>query len=63
MEEGINILKIDRNERDYLVLKGVKFGENGISKNHIKKSGRQKYYLCPSAKNIKLHNDYQNRVL
>ena len=60
MEEGINILKIDRNERDYLVSKGVKFGENGISHTYTK---HKKYYLCMSEKNTKLHNDYQNHIL
>ena len=54
------ILPISKKEMEFLVLYGVKFGENGIS--HTTSRHRKNYYLCMSRKNTELHRKYENML-
>ena len=49
------------NEVNYLLSKGVIYGENGINKTHSN-SGNT-YYLCESRKNMRLLEDYRHNII
>lgn len=63
MKEGFIIEKINKNEVNYLISKGINFKENGISKNHIFRKHRKKYYLCETIRNMKLLNEYRKSII
>ena len=56
--EWIIIIPITKQERDYLVKNGVRYGENGISKT---KGHYKNYYLCTSRNNMILLNQYSRK--
>ena len=54
------IIKIDKNEMEYLIENGVPMGEDGVS--HSVARHRRTYYMCESYNNMKLHNKYQKMI-
>ena len=56
----INIIKITKQEVEYLISKDVPFGYEGIS--HTVSRHRRTYYLAESYKNKKLHKQYENLI-
>ena len=54
------ILPISKNEMEFLVKNGVRFGEDGIS--HTTSRHRRNYFLCMSRKNMELHRKYENMI-
>ena len=54
------ILPISKNEMEFLVKNGVKFGEDGIS--HTTSRHRKNYFLCMSRKNAELHQKYEDMI-
>lgn len=51
------MIKISKEEKEWLVSKGVKFGENGISHTYNK---NKHYYLCENRPNMSLHRKFWN---
>lgn len=63
MKEGICIVTLyNYKEVKYLLSKGVKFGENGISATSSRHSGNT-YRLCESKYNLKLLNQYRKSIV
>ena len=59
----LNIKEISREERDYLVANGVKFGVyGGISRTGKESRRHCKYYLCESKENMILLNNIRKNV-
>lgn len=56
------IVLISKEEKEYLVSKGVRFGTNGIS-HTVPKSKARTYYLCESPRNMKLLNAYRKQMI
>lgn len=55
------MISISKKEMEYLVSKGVNFGEGGISRtssHHNKKH----YFLCESKRNMQKHYDYERMI-
>lgn len=57
-----NIVLISKEEKNYLVSKGIRFGTNGIS-HTVPKSKARTYYLCENPHNMRLLNEYRKRIL
>lgn len=53
------MVKITKNERDYLVSCGIRFGENGISHTN---SNRKHYYATESRRILELLKQYRSKV-
>ena len=53
------MIRLTNDEKEYLVSRGMWYGENGISRTYAHKPN---YYLCESYKNIKLLADYYEQV-
>ena len=53
------MIRITKQERDWLVKNGVKLGDNGIS--HTVARHRRTYYLTESKKNMEIYNRYLNQ--
>lgn len=63
MKEGICIINLyNYKEVEYLLSKGVKFGENGISATSSRHSGCS-YRLCESKYNLNLLRKYRNSII
>lgn len=60
IKDVLIIIKINKNEMEFLVKNGVPIGEDGIS--HSVARHRRTYYMCESVKNMKLHNKYQKSI-
>ena len=58
---GLKIIKIDKNEKDFLESKNIPFGENGIS-HTVARGKKITYYLCESVRNKQLHKEYQKMI-
>lgn len=58
IEENI-LVRISKDEKNYLVNHGVRFGTNGISHTCSCHSKRRTYYLCESSYNMKLLKKYR----
>lgn len=56
------MIKISKAERDYLLTKGVRCGENGVAST-IGKSKKKTYYLCESKRNKELINEYRSSII
>ncbi len=54
------IIKIDKNEMEFLIKNGVPMGEDGVS--HSVARHRRTYYMCESYRNRKLHDKYQKMI-
>lgn len=54
------IIKIDKNEMEFLVKNGVPMGEDGVS--HSVARHRRTYYMCESYRNRKLHDKYLKMI-
>lgn len=54
------MIKITKDEMNYLVSNGVKWGENGISHTYTK---YHHYYMTESQKNIRLLKNYRESRL
>ena len=62
--KGIVILKLyNYNEVKYLVSKGVKFGENGISATRAKNRRAKTWYLTESRRNMSLLNNFRKHSI
>lgn len=55
------MVRITKNEMNYLVSKGVPYHENGISVTHSN-SGKT-WYLTETSNNMKLLKEYRNRSI
>lgn len=63
-KKGIIILKLyNYNEVKYLVSKGVKFGENGISATRAKNRRAKTWYLTESRRNMSLLNNFRKHSI
>lgn len=60
IKDVLIIIKIDKNEMEFLVKNGVPMGEDGIS--HSVARHRRTYYMCESYKNMKLHEKYWKTI-
>lgn len=60
-KEGIIIIQITKNEKNFLISNGVGFGENGIVIR--KPRHRRVYYVVENAKIKKLLADYNKMIL
>ena len=49
-------------EVEYLLSKGVRYGENGIKHTTSRHTGK-KYYLCESGRNLKILNEYREKLI
>lgn len=56
------ILKITKKEVDFLTKRGVKYGENGISKT-VAGGKKATYYLTESVRNMRLHEKYLDKII
>lgn len=53
------MIKIDKKEMEYLVKRGVRFGENGLFKTV---SNVKTYYIAETRKNLEFHNQYMKSI-
>lgn len=55
------MIDITKKEMEYLVSKGVKFGEGGICKTTSHHNTKH-YFLCESRWNMQKHYEYEKKI-